>query len=331
MHYVSFAGFRHGHIYQLYDQVNAYPGAELRGCFEENEEARESAKNGRGIDFNYSSFDEILNDDKTDIVAIGDYYGARGSLAIKALRAGKHVIADKPVCITLEELDEIEKLVKENNLKFGCMLSLRYSKYTAVAKKVIKEHIGDIHAVSFMGEHSLSYGSRPMWYFEKGKHGGTINDLAVHGVDLTEYLSGKRLANIEAARTWNAFAKEEPDFKDCAQFMVTMDGGCGVIADVSYAAPSKATFDIPYYWQFLIWGEGGMIKFAENGQPLEAYIDGRNSAEYIYGEDSPRNHIIDFCDEIDGKEEDLVCSTPQVLASSRDTLKIQAYADGAEK
>ena len=183
---IAFAGFRHGHIFALYNQCLAAPDiVEIAGAWEENGAARAAAEKDHGVVFDGRSFDDFLSDPTIDIIAIGDYYGRRGELCIRALEAGKHVIADKPICTDLGELELIESLSKEKGLKVGCMLSLRYSRYTATAKEIIASgRLGEVTAISFNGQHGLDYGSRPMWYFEKGKHGGVINDLAIHGVDL---------------------------------------------------------------------------------------------------------------------------------------------------
>lgn len=323
---IAFSGFRHGHIIALYDQVKVCPDVCIKGAWEEDDAAREEAEREFGVEFSGATFEDLLADDSIDIIAIGDYYGRRGSLAIRALKAGKHVIADKPICTSLEELDEIEHLSKEKNLKVGCLLSLRYSRYTAPAKEIISSgRLGDITAVSFNGQHPLCYGERPMWYFEKGKHGGVINDLAIHGVDLVEYLTGKRLDKIDLSRTWNAYAEKEPDFLDCAQFTVRMEGGCSVQADVSYAVPSHAEFELPFYWQFIIWGKRGVLRFAENGRGLDAYFDNTKAPIYIEGSIPENNHITDFIKEIDGSGTPLV-STEEVIASQRDTLLIQKAA-----
>lgn len=326
MRKIAFAGFRHGHIFALYNQVKECPDVEIAGSWEENDKAREAAIKNHGVEFDGRSFEDLLADDSIDIIAVGDYYGRRGELCIRALEAGKHVIADKPICTSLAELERIEALAKEKNLKVGCMLSLRYSKYTATAKEIIDSgKLGEIHAISFNGQHGLDYGSRPMWYFEDGKHGGVINDLSIHGVDLVEYLTGKRLAKIHASRTWNAFATKAKHFRDCAQFMVELEGGCGVMADVSYAAPECAEYGLPFYWQFLIWGSKGVIRFAEDGRGVDVYYSFAKEGEYIECEPSERNHIIDFLDELDGKEGPVI-TTEEVIASSRDTLLIQQAA-----
>ena len=66
------------------------------------------------------------------------------------------------------------------------------------------------------------YGRRPDWYFEKGKHGGVINDLAIHGIDLVRLFTDSDVEQVLSARSWNFYANEEPAFLDSAQFMLKM-------------------------------------------------------------------------------------------------------------
>ena len=327
MNTIAFAGFRHGHIFSLYDQCFAERDRiTIAGAWEEDKSARAAAQREHGVFFDGRSYDDLLADPRIDIIAIGDYYGRRGELCIRALEANKHVIVDKPLCTNLSELDKIERLSMEKQLKVGCMLSLRYSRYTAVVKDIISSgRLGDISAVSFNGQHGLDYGSRPMWYFEEGKHGGVINDIAIHGIDLIEYLTGERLTKIDAARTWNKFADKAPSFQDCAQFMIRFGADIGVQGDVSYAAPCHTEFGLPFYWQFLIWGTKGVLRFAEDGKGVDAFFDYTSAPQYIEGVPSDRNHIRDFLDEIAGIPGSLL-STPEVIASSRDTLLVQKAA-----
>ena len=176
---LAFAGFRHSHIIGLYNTAKNSADVVITGCFEEDENALENAKKN-GIEFTYNSYNEILNDVNVDAVAIGDYYGKRGSMIIEALKAGKHIICDKPLCTSLSELAEIEKLTKEKNLKVSCMLDLRYlPQIPKVIDLINNGEIGEVATISFTGQHHLDYGNRPGWYFEEGKHGGTINDISI--------------------------------------------------------------------------------------------------------------------------------------------------------
>ncbi len=320
---IGFAGFRHGHIFGLYELAKKSENIEIVAAWEENEDAKKQAESN-GVFFNCNRFEDLINNPEIDIIAIGDYYGRRGQLAIKSLENGKHIIADKPLCTSLQELDEIERISKEKNLKVGLMLDLRYHKNFVTAARLLNEgHIGEINNICFEGQHKLSYGQRPMWYFEDGKHGGTINDIAIHGIDIVKYYCGLDVAKINAARCWNKFADKEPNFKESAQFMLTLSNGAGLIADVSYAQPSDISFPFPYYWGFKIWGSNGVIAFTVGSQYVELYKNGEKEPLLFEGTVSDRNCLSDLLDDINAK----INYTDGIISSTRDTLSIQATAD----
>ena len=269
---IAFAGFRHSHIFGLYNKALADEEVNIIGCFEEDEATRKSVEEKKGITFTYNAYEEILKDESVKAVAIGDYYGKRGTMVIEALKHGKHVICDKPICTNLDELEEIDRLSSEKELEVCCMLDLRYMAQVSKVKEIIESgELGEIHNVSFTGQHPLNYGTRPGWYFEEGKHGGTINDIAIHGIDLVRFLTGKNLTKVNCAKTWNAFADKEPAFKDCGQFMAEMEN-MSIMADVSYAAP-KCGFSMPTYWDFYFWGSKGMLNFKLNEKTIHLYKD----------------------------------------------------------
>ena len=107
---IGFVGFRHAHIYDLYEKATETHGVRVVAACEEDEATRAEAV-GRGVKMTHRLADDLLGDDECDVIAIGDYYGRRGALALQALAAGKHVIVDKPLCTDLAELDEIDILL----------------------------------------------------------------------------------------------------------------------------------------------------------------------------------------------------------------------------
>ncbi len=325
---IAFAGFRHGHIYTVYNRVKENPELNLVGCFEADAAARESAEQN-GVVFTYDSYEALLADKNVDIVAIGDYYGIRGQRVIQALKAGKHIYIDKPLCTSLEELDEIERLSKGNNLKVGIMLDLRECGFIRPIRDIILSgKLGEIQAISFGGQHPLNYGSRPMWYFEKGKHGGTIQDIGIHGIDIVEYVTGLSLKRVIAARTWNGFATKEPQFKDCGQFMAEMSNGAGLMADVSYASPNSAGFNLPYYWRFIFWGTNGVVEFNVHDNNYRITYQGDDGVTVVETPEKDEingNSLSVFLDELAGKQTDL--TTEIGFRSTRDILTVQAVAD----
>ncbi len=317
---LAFAGLRHDHIFGLYGRAKATPGVTVAGAWEEDGAAREAAKATISEPF-YDSYDALLDDPDVDAVAVGDYYGARGGLIMRALESGRPVIADKPLCVSLDELDGIRALALEKKLTVSCMLDLRYDPAVRTARRLVREgRLGRIHAMDFTGQHPLNWGTRPGWYFEKGKHGGTINDIAIHGVDALRYITGLGFVRPVAARAWNAFAVKAPDFRDCAQFMAEFEGGAGLAADVSYAAQSGTAWDMPSYWRFMLWGETGAVEFRLGDDHV--LLAGPERFEKVACEPVGESWLTDFMKPYD---EAAVLDT---LASQEAVLRIQAAADG---
>lgn len=322
---IAFAGFKHGHIGALYEEAKANPEINIIGAWEPTEEGRKLSE-GLGIEFNYETLEDILKDTRVDTVVLGGYYGERGGHAIEALRAGKNVYTDKPLCTRICELDEIERLAREKNLKVGCMLTLRFGMGMKTVRDIIMNgDLGEIGAIDMTAQHPLSYGSRPHWYFESGKHGGTINDIAIHGIDIVRFVTGYGLKKVVAARTWNHFATEEPQFKDCGQFMVELENGAGFLGDVSYAAPAKSGMKLPFYWRIIFWGTKGVIEYKLNGESVEAAFVEDDFIKPIKAEKYDATCFGEFMKELRGEES--IITTEDVFRTSRDALTMQAAAE----
>ena len=324
---VAFVGFRHGHIDSLYNKMKESEQYTVVAACEENAEAAAAAKE-RGIDITFTDFHEMMQQCEFDVLAIGDYFGIRGARAISALVAGKHVIADKPLCTSLAELREIRHLAQTRSLKVGCMLDMRLNANVNAAKAVIDSgRLGEIHAISFGGQHPLSYGTRPNWYFEQGKQGGTINDIAIHGLDAVEYMTGHTITELTAARTWNAFATFAPVvFQDAAQGMFALDNKCGVMFDVSYFAPEKTGFANPFYWRFTIWGRNGVLEFNYAKAGCQLYLTGAEAVEEIPAATDNSDYLQIFTQEITTGA-DLPFGSEHIMDVSEKCLKLQAIAD----
>ena len=326
---IAFAGLRHGHINSLYNEAMKSPGLEITGICEEDAGARQAflAAHPENTAPVYDSLDKLLAEVPCDILATGDYYGKRGKVLIQALQAGKHVISDKPVCTSLSELDQIEKLAREKHLSVGCMLDLRTNASYLLAREMIRNgEIGKIVQIQFTGQHPLLLGSRPHWYFEPGKHGGTINDIAIHAMDCIPWMTGLEIRSFTAARTWQAFDSQCDCFNDAAQFMFVMDNGCGVLGDVSYSEPDSHGYKMPQYWRFTIWGTKGVLEFNSTEKLVTAWIQGETEKRALTPAPYTGPHYLDwFLMEIDGREAEL--NSALVLKSARQALELQKLAD----
>jgi predicted dehydrogenase len=321
----AFVGFRHGHILGLYHTVKNHPECELVAACEEDQEAAGDLI--ANVNVTHDNFEKMLAEIDCDVVAVGDYFAKRGSIIIKALEAGKHVISDKPICTSIEELDKIEVLAKANNLKIGCLLDIRDSALgQTMYKKIRSGKLGKIQAISFGGQHPLLHGTRAQWYFEPNKFGGVINDIGVHAVDIIEWVTDQKIIEVNAARCWNSKLPQYPHFKECGQMMLTMDNGCGILGDVSYLAPDSQGYKTPYYWRFTFWGEHGIMEISWNSTSIHLSMDeDSETTEEALQPPRPNGCFESFMNDLQGQADAL--STQEILAASRKTLQIQKIAD----
>lgn len=321
---VAFAGFEHSHMFSIYRDISDSEYFEAAGACEPNEKARAAAEE-RGVVFTHSDFDSMIDRPDVDTVAIGAHFSARGAIAIKALEAGKNIISDKPLCTSYEEFERIKKLAEEKNLTVCIFLSLRKNPDILGAVTAIRNGVaGKVNNIIFEGEHPLFYGSRADWYFEDGKQGGTINDIAVHGIDLVNLMTGSNIKKVVSAREWNFFAEEKPNFKDSAQFMLQLESGAGVIADVSYSAPNAHGYVHPSYWHFRVFGTLGMIEFGENIDGITLYPK-EGEVRKLPPLQPERSMFDEFLAAVSG-ETDSRKYTDGMLESTKQTLIIQESA-----
>ena len=323
---IAFAGFRHGHILSAYKLARRHPDVEIVAACEDHGPTRASLK---GVDLTHGDYRRMLEDVDCDAVAVGDYYARRGAILIAALEAGRHVIADKPICTRLQELEQIAALASEKHLSVGCQLDLRDSGVVRAGRRVLAEGaIGEVHTVLFTGQHPLRYGTRPGWYFEPGKHGGTINDIAIHAIDAIPWMTGRRFAEAVAARAWNARLAEVPFFQDGAQLLLRLDNDGGAVGDVSYRAPDAAGYALPQFWRFTFHGSDGLLEFGVGQKALQLIGAGEKKPRTIEPDaPTPGGYFESFLREIAGAEGEVSPTTQEVLAAARTTLTIQQAAD----
>ena len=332
-HKIAFAGLRHGHIFDLYALACASPALEVVAACEEHAETRAEIRAKGTAAITHDRIEQMLDEVDCDIVATGTYFAGRGPVLIEALTRGKHVISDKPLCTKMADLDRIAALAHEKNLKVGCMLTMRDAAAFIGARNLIQAgRIGEVHAIAFGGQHPLLLGSRPGWYFEQGKHGGTITDIGIHAIDALPWVTGRQWAKINAARCWRALVPEDLHMQDAGQMMLEMDNGCGVLGDVSYFAPDRAGYTMPYYWRTTFWGRDGVIETSTTAKDIQ--VLGREDATVQVEPLPPAQrggYLHSFLDDIAGKVPTNGLDTAAVLRSTRNVIRIQEAADRGER
>nr|MQY77036.1 hypothetical protein [Spirochaeta sp.] len=329
----AFMGFRHPHILATYDYLEENMAAEegliIVACCEEDKKTREELRGQGRIKLTHSSFRRMIEEVDFDLLVVGDYFGKRGGIIKRTLEAGKHVLSDKPLCTSRQELEQIAALAEEKSLTVGALLELRYSgNFIKVREMLRRGDIGPVHSISFSGQHPLLLGTRGKWYNEPGKHGGAVNDLLIHGVDTIIWTTGMDFKEIISARNWNAGISHWPHFRNAAQVMLTMENGCGVIGDLTYISPDSFGYTLPLYWRLTFWGEKGVIESGYTWDHINLFAEGEEEVRRVEPCAPVRGGAIEACLRlINGSARDDDYSTAEILEMSRFCLKAQEAAD----
>ena len=320
---LAIVGFRHGHVGAIYQKAQELDFVDVVACVEEDPAARDAIPRELGVELTHDSFQQVLETVDFDALACVDYYAKRGPTVIKALQAGKHCITDKPLCTRTEELQEVARLSREKGLIVQVDLTMRYSAASRTVQRIMRQGIiGEPVSATVFGQHPLSWGSRPGWYFEPGKHGGTINDIMIHGIDMLRWITGKEYTRVLAACASSVADSPAPDFfQQSAQCWLEMDGGLRAFGDASYLVP--AGHHAP--WRFFLWGSQGTLEFELGKSPLVAR-SGEEPVEVPVDDLPAVDPFEDFARQVEFGQEAFL-SREECLQSTLAALVAQQAAD----
>jgi predicted dehydrogenase len=188
------------HIPEYVDNKNA----ELAGFFDLNlERAADLAKEYGGK--SYGSYQELLADEGINAVSVCTANHAHAEITIAALKAGKHVLCEKPMATTLEDCEAMVAAAKESGKFLMLGHNQRLVETHVKAKEMLDSGlIGDI--VSFRttfghgGPETWSIDpGKDVWFFNKSKAAmGAMADLGIHKTDLIHFLTGQLVVETTA-------------------------------------------------------------------------------------------------------------------------------------
>lgn len=173
--------------------IGAIPNARLIGCYNHNPERAVQFAEEFGCQA-FSNLDEMLAAPGVDVVTICTPSGAHLEPALAAARAGKHLLVEKPLEITLERCDQIIAACEKAGTLLGAILPSRFSPANMALKQAIQTGrfgrltLGDTYVKWWRTQaYYDSGGWRGTWALDGG---GAFMNQAIHNVDLLYWLMG---------------------------------------------------------------------------------------------------------------------------------------------
>ena len=139
---------------------------------------------------------EVLQDEEIDLVVIATRHHLHAEMVLEALKAGKHVLVEKPLCMNSEELQKIldfySKTPDAPILLTG--FNRRFSKYATAIHSVVKKRVSPL-----VINYRMNAGFIPLEHWVHGEEGGGRNiGEACHIYDLFTYLTGSKVSKVDA-------------------------------------------------------------------------------------------------------------------------------------
>ncbi|WP_256756871.1 Gfo/Idh/MocA family protein [Cohnella sp. WQ 127256] len=219
------------------------------------ERAAEKAKK-YGVTRIYTDYREMLKDPDMDAVSICTHNNSHAPIAIAAINAGKHVLVEKPLCMTVEEALEVEKACKESDRVLQVGFVRRYGSNTQLVNRFIQA--GEIGEVYYAKASCIRRLGNPGGWFSdlERSGGGPLIDLGVHMIDICWYLMGrpkvasvsgntyKKLGNRSNVQNLSFYksADYDPvknDVEDLANALIRFENGASLMVDVSFTLHAK--------------------------------------------------------------------------------------------
>lgn len=144
----------------------------------------------RGVPAAYPDYNEMLKDKEIDVIDIGIPNDLHCKVVLAAAKAGKHVIIEKPLCVTLEEADEMIAECKKAGVLLMYAEELLFAPKYVRAKNLISEGaLGEPFLAKQSEEHP---GPHMPWFWDVNRSGGGVMmDMGCHSIEYTRWVLGR--------------------------------------------------------------------------------------------------------------------------------------------
>ncbi|MBP6506350.1 MAG: Gfo/Idh/MocA family oxidoreductase [Opitutaceae bacterium] len=222
-----------------------------------------TAKHGAPIKV-YHKVEELLGDPEIQVVDIAGYPWEHADQAVAAAQAGKHIILEKPMVLSLDDLRRVETAVRTAGVQFCLCFECRWSsQFQGIKAMLDRGQLGRVH----YGEVDYYHGSGPWygqyrWNITRRGGGSSLLSAGCHALDALLLCMGGEVEEVMAYATQST----QPDFAKyeypttCVTILRFKDGRVGKCASVIDCLQ-------PYYFHtHLVGSEGSILdqKFSSN-------------------------------------------------------------------
>ncbi len=228
------------------------------------EERAKQVAEQHGIPHAYGDYRQLLKRDDVDAVVVSTPTSTHYPIVTAALKAGKHVLCEKPPAMNEKEAERMAELAEQQKLVLMYALHMRYRRDSQALKKLIEQgEFGEVYYGRAL--YIRRRGAPGGWFARKElSGGGPLLDIGVHVIDLTWWLMGKPRPVSAAGFTFQKIGAKG----------LRLDRGWQP-ADVHEKREQELVYDVEDY-------AGGFIRF-DNGAVLTFEVSWQLNAREQWG------------------------------------------------
>ncbi|MGE3819662.1 MAG: Gfo/Idh/MocA family protein [Isosphaeraceae bacterium] len=224
-----------------------------------------------GIPRVFTDYREMLAEPDVELVTITAPNDLHAAMTIEAARAGKHVLCEKPLCMTLEEADAMIDACRSRGVLLLYAEELFFTPKYVKAKQMADEGaFGKVYLVKQLEKH---FGPHSPWFWDVDRSGGgALMDLGCHGIAFCHWFLGKPKVKSVLCHLATHVHGDKTRGDDDALCIIDFEGGAKGLVENSWARRGGMEDRVEIY------GEGG-VTYANlhMGNALPTY------SEYGYG------------------------------------------------
>jgi predicted dehydrogenase len=148
--------------------------------------------------YNYQNYDSIRDNPEVDIIYIVLPNGMHAEYTIRGARAGKHILAEKPMANTPADCQQMIEACRKANRKLMVAYRCRYEPFNkAMIKMARDQELGPIKVI--LGDHGFNIGDPTQWRLKKDlAGGGSLMDIGIYSLQATRYVTGEEPVEVNA-------------------------------------------------------------------------------------------------------------------------------------
>jgi predicted dehydrogenase len=195
-----------------------------------------------GIEHRYTSTDELLARDDIDVISVCVPNAYHNPLAIQAMKAGKHVLCEKPMAMNTAEAREMVDVSKQTGKTLGIHFNHRMQPHIAAMKQFASTgELGELYYGRTTWHRRRGIPARPGFVSKKQAGGGAMIDLGVHQLDQLLHVMGHPKIKSLTAQVYTKFAKVdvpalEMDVDDFSIAFIRFENGATAEMEISWAS-----------------------------------------------------------------------------------------------